>query len=668
MHTHLRVVRAGLVGLILVASTAIQAADNVALYQPTTRVFRLKNTLSGGTADELFRVDVSGGLVGQAFPVGGNFERDELHGVGLFDRGSKTFHLRHAHQTGVADLSVLFDPRPATGGADMFPIVGDWDGDGVETIGLFHQPSGTFYLRNSNTPGVADLTLTITGAIGSPWLPVAGDWNSNGQDSVGAFNATTKQFLLRDANTSGAATYNFTFQSLPAGAYYPIAGDWDSNGSTTVAAYNQTTSTFHLKNSLITGPQDSSFAFGTASGYLPVAGNWDGDSFRYTVPAGPNGEAIIAYAQLVKTPTQTPGQFELYFPASDSAADLSQNKLMFNVWNGSAWQYPQSRVLLNHQTPDASTAFGSIFIDANPVFVNPQGGTFKRLMYYVYQPDGSPFAGWVCLSFSNDGLTWTSPIKATTNAASPIASCVNDGGIATEAISAFRRGSTIWMAVMEGDTSALITGINAGTTRTYSFLYTLDITNPRVMALQGEFSNLGIERPNKGGRYVHGYGINLDFTYDPTELALYFSRAYPYSYDSTGGIPCNNPPVGSTPRCITGYAQLPNRVQIYKMSIPTGRIRDALSGTWTLVQDYGTAVGYKDMDTGTCLNGVLSSMSQISVGLDINSVSFYKDASGLITRSTLNGRTVVFGAGPKERAYGNCDFTVTGLYVLPVSF
>jgi hypothetical protein len=53
--------------------------------------------------------------------------------------------------------------------------VGDWDGDGKDTVGAYDKATGTFYLRNSNAPGPADATIKF----GAPGLvPIAGHWKS----------------------------------------------------------------------------------------------------------------------------------------------------------------------------------------------------------------------------------------------------------------------------------------------------------------------------------------------------------------------------------------------------------------------------------------------------------------------------------------------------------
>ncbi|MBK6315771.1 MAG: hypothetical protein IPF53_16125 [Blastocatellia bacterium] len=62
------------------------------------------------------------------------------------------------------------------GPAGSVPIVGDWNGDGVDTVGVYITGTGTFFLRNSNSPGPADLAFTF-GAGGG--IPLSGDWNGN---------------------------------------------------------------------------------------------------------------------------------------------------------------------------------------------------------------------------------------------------------------------------------------------------------------------------------------------------------------------------------------------------------------------------------------------------------------------------------------------------------
>jgi hypothetical protein len=62
--------------------------------------------------------------------------------------------------------------------------VGDWDGDGKDTIGVFR--AGIWFLRNTNTTGMADQTFAYGLATDQP---VAGDWDGDGLATIGVFRA-----------------------------------------------------------------------------------------------------------------------------------------------------------------------------------------------------------------------------------------------------------------------------------------------------------------------------------------------------------------------------------------------------------------------------------------------------------------------------------------------
>jgi hypothetical protein len=50
--------------------------------------------------------------------------------------------------------------------------MGDWNNDGIDTIGIYR--NGTFYLRNENTIGFANIVLDL----GNPGdMPIAGNWD-----------------------------------------------------------------------------------------------------------------------------------------------------------------------------------------------------------------------------------------------------------------------------------------------------------------------------------------------------------------------------------------------------------------------------------------------------------------------------------------------------------
>ena len=103
------------------------------------------------------------------------------------------------------------------------PLLGDWDGNGTDTVGLYDPATGNFFLRNSNTPGAANLVFSF-GAGGAGFVPVTGDWNNDGVDSVGIYAPSTGAFFVRNSTTSGPADWIYTFG---VGGATPLIGNWD---------------------------------------------------------------------------------------------------------------------------------------------------------------------------------------------------------------------------------------------------------------------------------------------------------------------------------------------------------------------------------------------------------------------------------------------------------
>jgi peptidoglycan hydrolase-like amidase len=143
------------------------------------------------------------------------------------------------------------------------PAAGDWNRDGLATVGVFR--NGTWYLRNSNSNGPPDAAFGF-GLSGD--LPVVGDWNGDGVDSVGVFRNGT--FYLRNANNNGPPDAVFGF-GLSGDA--PVVGDWNGDGFDTPGVRRGTT--YYLRNSNSNGPPDFTFAYGTSGG-TPIAGHWTG--------------------------------------------------------------------------------------------------------------------------------------------------------------------------------------------------------------------------------------------------------------------------------------------------------------------------------------------------------------------------------------------------------
>lgn len=232
-------------------------------------VFRLGTSNSPSTYIETKLPPTT--VIESPWPVAGDWNGDGIDSVGKFDPGTDTFYLRNSHtQGGAPDFTFAF----GNVGADNLPIAGDWNGDGRDTIGVFDATAGMFRLKNSNAAGAPDLEFAFTGSQTS-WLPIAGDWDGDGVDTVGLYDPATSTFFLRNANSNGAVELSFVF-GTPGSGLLPIAGDWNGDGWDSIGLYDPLNRRSLLRNLNSPGPADLDFKSLWARGGKPIAGDWDG--------------------------------------------------------------------------------------------------------------------------------------------------------------------------------------------------------------------------------------------------------------------------------------------------------------------------------------------------------------------------------------------------------
>jgi CSLREA domain-containing protein len=160
-------------------------------------------------------------------------------------------------------------PPPPPPPLTVKPVVGDWNGDGIDSPGYV---SGNFWhLRDTlSTGGVERQALLANTSAGTP---IVGDWDGDGDDGIGVVvqEATRLRWYLQPDPASGfEATIVFTY----AGSGSPVVGDWDGNGTDDIGVVQG--GTWFLRTAFAGGPADLIGRFGGA-GDVRIAGDWDGD-------------------------------------------------------------------------------------------------------------------------------------------------------------------------------------------------------------------------------------------------------------------------------------------------------------------------------------------------------------------------------------------------------
>ncbi|NRQ35953.1 CHAP domain-containing protein [Nonomuraea sp. NN258] len=188
--------------------------------------------------------------------------------AGVYRPANATFYLRDNNWAGAADITVQY------GNIGDKPLVGDWDGNGTTTIGVYRPETRYFYLRNTNTPGDAQIGFHF----GDPGdIPIAGDWDGDGDETVGVYRPSNSTFYLRNNNWAGPADRTIHFGNN--NEDLPIVGDWDGDGDDSVSVYRPANATFYLVNSDVSTDNARVIQYGN-HGDLPLTGNWNSD--RYT--------------------------------------------------------------------------------------------------------------------------------------------------------------------------------------------------------------------------------------------------------------------------------------------------------------------------------------------------------------------------------------------------
>ena len=244
--------------------------DTYGTFDPITNIFKF------GSKSVLFAM--AGDL-----PVMGDWDHDGKDEIGVYrpneaGTGQSYFYLvtrdwdtlpSYPINVGSADCDILFGPYP-----NNIPLAGDWDGDGDDDVGGFYPPNNNFYLYI--------LDLTSSSVISYPShpsvpfgingdKPIIGDWDGDGDDDVGVHRGFDPDYsnnlvFYFDLDLSGGQS---DLNPAPLGNNGDIAviGDWDGDGDDNIGGYRPSTSTFYTDSNKPVLPNRAP----TINSYLPAS-------------------------------------------------------------------------------------------------------------------------------------------------------------------------------------------------------------------------------------------------------------------------------------------------------------------------------------------------------------------------------------------------------------
>jgi hypothetical protein len=251
--------RALIVSVVWLLAVPAAADDTVGLVDSGAGIWYLRD--QAGAVTGFFYGDPGD------YPFVGDWDCDGVDTPGLYRQSDGFVYLRNANTQGVADIRFFF------GNPGDIPLAGDFDNDGCDTVSIHRPAEAGIYIinelgANDGGLGAADFAY-IFGNPGDK--PFVGDFDGDGTDTVGLHRESTGFVYFRQSHTQGVADAEFFFGD-PGDRL--VAGDWGViDGIDTPAVFRPANSTFYFRHTNTQGNADSQFGWGSPS-WLPVAGSY----------------------------------------------------------------------------------------------------------------------------------------------------------------------------------------------------------------------------------------------------------------------------------------------------------------------------------------------------------------------------------------------------------
>ena len=196
-------------------------------------------------------------------PLVGDWDCDGYDTPGVFRPSDASVHLTDDLVVGPASHHYLL------GLAGDIPLAGDFDNDGCDTVSVYRPSTGEVFVVDELGEGANPVRVSTAYFFGDPGdVPFVGDFNGDGSETIGLYRPSSGYVYVRDEHLTGLADNEFYFGD-PGDRL--VAGNWTDGPVDTVAVYRPKDQSFYLRYTNDQGFADEVLAFGEPD-WVPIAG------------------------------------------------------------------------------------------------------------------------------------------------------------------------------------------------------------------------------------------------------------------------------------------------------------------------------------------------------------------------------------------------------------